>query len=150
MKSKLYCTDLSHLTQLEIDVAGFFCSCLYNCEDLCGTLCSLQDFGSTKQSCGCQGAQLHPTCRFSSRVFIFLALSNALVYVYIFFDTNHFDCRLEQLAFKWLAYSGFGKLHGWLPTSWEKQSPKRQHEATVLNTILIFFYYTKFLREIAL
>lgn len=56
----------------------------------------------------------------------------------IFFDTNHFDCRLEQLAFKWLAYSGFGKLHGWLPTSWEKQSPKRQHEATVLNTILIF------------
>ena len=61
-----------------------------------------------------------------------------LIYIYMFFDANHFDCRLEQLAFKWLAYSGFGKLHGWLPTSWEKQSPKRQHEATVLNTILIF------------
>jgi hypothetical protein len=142
MKSKLYCTDLSHLTQLKIDVAGFFCSCLYDCEDLCGTLCCFQDFGSTKQSCGCQGVQLHPTFRFGSRVSIFLAMSDVFVdiyiYIYIFFDANHFDCRLEQLAFKWLAYSGFGKLHGWLPTSWEKQSPKRQHEATVLNTTLIF------------
>lgn len=151
MKSKLYCTVLSHLTQLKIDVAGFFCSCLYDCEDLCGTLCCFQDFGSTKQSCGCQGVQLHPTFGFGSRVSIFLAMSNVFVDIYIYvLWRKPFWLQVGAVGIQVVSLFWFWKIARMVAYKLGKAKSKKAAWSNSFEHYSHFFNYTKFLREIAL